>query len=181
MNKLIITNDFQKAIEEIPHNELFLRDELKMEDVQDIKRTAYIAEKNKKIILIAAKKYNIYAQNALLKILEESPKNIEFIVLASSKHLLLDTILSRLALEKRIYESQKADIKIDNITNEKILELLQKDSEKEEILAILKELLKKDLNEEQLKILNDAVMMIELNIDPKAVLSLIMLSLKVKQ
>ncbi len=179
MNRLIVTNDFEKAIEEIPHHELFLRDELKVDDVADIKRVAYIAEKNKKIILIAAKKYNIFAQNALLKILEESPKNIEFILLATSKHLLLDTIISRLGVEKKIYEEKLQSVNLDKITNATILDLLKEDLDKDHLKAVLKEILKKDLNEEQLKIVNDALLMAELNIDIKAIVSLVMLSLKV--
>lgn len=179
MNRIIITNDFQKEIQRLRFEELIERDELRVEDVEEIKKIAYIAEKHKKTVLIAAKKYNIYAQNALLKILEESPKNVEFILLAASKYLLLDTVLSRLAIEKRVYKHQKTDINMDKITNELILELLQKELTKDEVLDILKELLKKNLKEEQLKAINDAVLMIEMNIDLKAVLSFVMLGLKV--
>ena len=178
MNKIIITNDFEKAINDINYDVLFLRDELKVEDVAEIKKEAYIAEKNKKTILIAAKKYNIYAQNALLKILEESPKNIEFILLALSKYNLLDTILSRLVIEKKIYQKEEITPDIQNITNSFIFELLKKDLTKDEVVAILKELTKKAKNEEQLKIINDALLMIELNIDLKAVISMVLLAFK---
>jgi len=180
LNKVIITNDFEKCIEEIEYNEKIIKDELKIEDVSEIKHLAYIAEKEKKIILIAAKKYNIYAQNALLKILEESPKNIEFIILTTSKYLLLDTILSRLSIEKRIYKKELPS-KEFVLSNENVLKYLKDDLQKEEVLSILKGLLKKDLNSEQLKIINDAILMLELNIDTKAVFSLISLSLKVEK
>jgi len=180
LNRLIITNDLEKATAEIDYSEAVIKDELKIDDVAEIKKIAYIAEKNKKTILIAAKKYNVYAQNALLKILEESPKNVEFIVLATSKHLLLDTIISRLAYEKRVYPASSLEIELDKINNEKILELLQKEMDKEEFLSILKFLTRKNLNAEQLKIICDAILMVELNIDLKSVLSLVMLSLKVE-
>lgn len=181
MNRVIITNDLEKALSDITYDELFLRDELKIDDVHEIKKRAYIAEKKKKTIVIAAKKYNIYAQNALLKILEESPKNVEFILIATSKYLLLDTIVSRLALEKRIYDSPQAEFELEKITNEKILELLKQNLSKEELISLLKQLLKKDLNEELLKLINDAVIMAELNIDINAIISLIMLGLKVEK
>ncbi len=178
MNKVIITNDYEKALKDIKYDVSFIRDELKIEDVNEIKKEAYIAEKHKKIILIAAKKYNIYAQNALLKILEESPKNIEFVLLSESKYNLLDTVLSRLVLEKIFYKEEEKKYNINNITNSLIFDLLKEDLEIKEIKEILKELLPKASSEEQLKIINDALMMLELNIDPKAVLSMVMLGFK---
>jgi len=178
LNKVIITNDYEKALKDIKYDVSFIRDELKIEDVNEIKKEAYIAEKHKKIILIAAKKYNIYAQNALLKILEESPKNIEFVLLSESKYNLLDTVLSRLVLEKIFYKEEEKKYNINNITNSLIFDLLKEDLEIKEIKEILKELLPKASSEEQLKIINDALMMLELNIDPKAVLSMVMLGFK---
>lgn len=178
MNKVIITNDFEKVIKDTLYDEIVLRDELKIEDVREIKKLAYIAEKEKKVILIVAEKYNVYAQNALLKLLEESPKNIEFILLAKSKYALLDTILSRLILERRFFEKEIKEIEIKNISNSFIFELLKKDLEKEDVKSILKSLLKIAKNEDELKIINDAILMIELNIDLKAVLSMVMLEFK---
>lgn len=180
MNKIIITDNFEKASELIAPDEKIITDELKVDDVAKIRHLAYIAEKRKKIILIAAEKYNVASQNALLKLLEEPPKNIEFVLLAASKYSLLDTIKSRLVVEKRFFnENIESDIDIDKISNDKIFELLKMNLEKSEIKKIIYKILKrKELNEEQLKILNDSIAMLELNIDKDAVLSLIMLSLK---
>jgi len=178
LNKVIITNDFEKVIKDTLYDEIVLRDELKIEDVREIKKLAYIAEKEKKVILIVAEKYNVYAQNALLKLLEESPKNIEFILLAKSKYALLDTILSRLILERGFFEKEIKEIEVKNISNSFIFELLKKDLEKEDVKSILKSLLKIAKNEDELKIINDAILMIELNIDLKAVLSMVMLEFK---
>lgn len=180
MNKIIITDDYKKVIEEINPDEVIETDELKIDDVRLIKEKAYINEDEKKIILIASNKYLTTSQNALLKLLEEPPKNIEFILLAKSKYSLLDTIKSRLIIEKRIFNKlENSTIDISKITDEKILELLKKDLEVNEIKALIYKILKeKELNEEQMEILTKAIKMLELNIDKKAVLSLIMLSLK---
>ncbi len=182
MSKIIITDDFEKTINEIKPDETIIVDELKVENVGEIREKAYIAEKNKKTILIAAKKYNVISQNALLKLLEEPPKNIEFILLANSKYSLLDTIKSRLIIEKKFFNtSLTSDIDITKITNDKILDILQMDLEKDEIKALIYKILKeKELNEEQMEILSNAIKMLELNIDKKAVISLIMLSIKEK-
>ena len=95
-----------------------------------------------------------------------------------SKYNLLDTILSRLVIEKKIYQKEEITPDIQNITNSFIFELLKKDLTKDEVVAILKELTKKAKNEEQLKIINDALLMIELNIDLKAVISMVLLAFK---
>jgi DNA polymerase-3 subunit delta' len=157
---------------------LFLKDEIKMEDVYEIKKSAYLKETHKKTIVIAAEKFNVYAQNALLKILEESPDNVEFILIGPSKYVFLDTVLSRLVLEKRFFEETIEEKDIKNITNDMIFELLNSEIDTKEMKSILKSLLKKAANEEQLKIINDALLMLELNIDKKAVLAMVMLAFK---
>ena len=182
MSKIIITDDFEKAIDKLNPEEIIRVDELKVDDVQKIREIAYIAEKKLKTILIAAEKYSIVSQNALLKLLEEPPKNIDFILLAKSKYALLDTIKSRLVIEKMLFNvSEESNIDITKITNDKILELLQEDFDSVEIKKIIYKILKeKTLNEEQMEILSNAIKMLELNIDKKAVLALIMLSIKEK-
>jgi len=179
LSKAVITNDIDKFLENIS-GEIIRRDELKIEDVREIEKLAYIAEKNKKLIVIAAEKFNVFAQNALLKLIEEPPKGVEFLIVTKSKYSLLDTILSRVQLEKKIFEN-KDEFELKSITNEYILELLTTDIEKEDIKKLLKAIIKhKNLNEENLKIINDAFVMLELNMDKEAIISLIMLSLKVK-
>jgi DNA polymerase-3 subunit delta' len=180
LSKIILTDDFEKALEYLSPDEVILVDELKVDDVQRIREIAYIAEKKLKTILIGAEKYSVISQNALLKLLEEPPKNVDFILLAKSKYALLDTIKSRLVIEKMYFNvSKETDIDISKITNEKILELLQEDLDTDEIKKIIYKILKeKKLNQEQLEILSDAVKMLELNIDKKAVLALILLGIK---
>jgi len=179
LSKAVITNNIDKFLENIS-GEIIRRDELKIEDVREIEKLAYISEKDKKLIVIAAEKFNIFAQNALLKLIEEPPKNVDFLIVTKSKYSLLDTILSRVALERKIFEENE-EFELKPITNEYILELLTSNMEKDDIKKLLKSIIKnKDLSEESLKILNDAIIMLELNIDKEAILSLVMLSLKVE-
>lgn len=177
--KAVITNDIDKFLENIK-GEIIRKDEIKIEDVREIERLAYITEKNKKVIVLAAEKFNVFAQNALLKLIEEPPKNVEFIIVTNSKHTLLDTVLSRVFIEKVNFEKENT-FKLEKITNDYILELLTSNLEKDDIKALLKEILKnKELNETQMEILSNAFKMLELNIDKEAIISLIMLSLKVE-
>lgn len=177
--KAVITNDIDKFLENID-GEIIRREELKIEDVREIEKIAYIKEREKKRIVIAAEKFNIYAQNALLKLIEEPPRGVEIILVTKSKYTLLDTILSRVFLEKVNFDKENK-FKLKNITNDYILELLTSDLEKDNLKAILKAIIEtKELNEEQMKIISNAYKMIELNIDKEAILSLVMLSLKVE-
>ena len=176
--RAVITNDIDKFLEKVD-GDIIRREELKIEDVREIEKLAYIKEREKKKIIIAAEKFNIYAQNALLKLIEEPPSGVEIILVTNSKYTLLDTILSRVILEKHWFERNRS-FELQKISNEYILELLTSSLEKEDIRALLNEIVKsKDLNEDQLKIVSDAYKMLELNIDKEAIISLVMLSLKV--
>ena len=180
MSRAVITNDIDKFLQEINAWEIIRKNEIKMEDVAYIKKKAYISDKDKRIIAIAAEKFNVYAQNALLKLIEEPPKNIDFLIVTKSKHSLLDTILSRVIIEKKFYEIENEFV-LKPVTNEYILELLTSDLEKEDIKKMFKTIVKqKKLSDEMLKIINDAVLMLELNLDKEAIISLVMLSLKVE-
>jgi len=178
LSKAIITNNIDKFLEEIKADFVIRRDEIKIDDVNEIKQKAYIADKYSKLIVLAAEKFNTYAQNALLKLIEEPPKGVDFLIVTNSKYTLLDTILSRVFLEKKVYKENE-NIEIKTITNDYILELLISDLEKKDIREILYNIVQqKELNEEQMKIITDAIKMLELNIDKEAIISLVMLSLK---
>jgi DNA polymerase-3 subunit delta' len=170
---IIITDDFEKILQEIDYDKLFLVDELRVEDVREIKKDAYIASKEKRVIVIAAKKYNIFAQNALLKLLEEPPKNVEFILIGNSKYHFLDTILSRLPLKKRLFNIIKEQ-KPQKLTTQFILDKI-KDIEDDEIKGYLKDLVKRGGD---LELINDLLMMLEVNIDKKAIALLTLLMYK---
>ena len=175
--KIVITNNFEKFLNEISYDEVLIRDEFKMEDVQTLKEFSYLTSDKVKTIVVAANKFNLYSQNALLKLFEEPPKNIDFILLAPSKYALLDTIKSRLPLEIKNYEKVlKREIKLNN---EEILKLMKnRDLTKEELKVIIYSVLNENLDEEVLETLNKAILMIERNINLKAILSLIYLKIK---
>ena len=180
MSRAVITNDIDRFLQILNADEVIRTGEFKVDDVALIKEKAYIADKNRRLIVIAAEKFNIYAQNALLKLIEEPPKNIEFMIVTNSKYSLLDTILSRVFLEKKYFEIEKK-FNLEKITNEYILELLTSKTDKESIKELFVSIVKeKELNEEQMKIITEAVKMVELNLDKEAVLSLVMLALKGK-
>ena len=90
----------------------FVRDDFLIDDAKAVIKEAYISEASTKYLLLAAKTFNIFSQNSLLKILEEPPRNIELIIIAPSKSVLLPTVRSRLPI---IMEKEGRDVTSVNI------------------------------------------------------------------
>jgi len=88
---------------------LFLREDFKVEDAKEVIAEAYRSEETQKTLILGAKSFTVPAQNALLKILEEPPKNIVFLLLAPNKSTFLPTVRSRLRLihdhQPKVYEA----------------------------------------------------------------------------
>lgn len=71
---------------------------LSVEQIRQVRSDAYVKphSANRRVFVIGdANRMNEQAQNALLKVLEEPPVNVVFILVTPSKTLLLDTIISR--------------------------------------------------------------------------------------
>lgn len=84
----------------------FIREDFKIEDAKEVISEAYKSESQTKTLILGAKSFTIPAQNALLKILEEPPPNIAFILLAPNKSTFLPTVRSRLSLTQERSEKQ---------------------------------------------------------------------------
>ncbi|MDP2849525.1 MAG: DNA polymerase III subunit delta' [Sulfuricurvum sp.] len=82
----------------------FIRDDFKIEDAKEVIGEAYKSEENTKTLILGAKSFTVPAQNALLKILEEPPRNIVFILLAPNKSTFLPTVRSRLSLTQEHHQ-----------------------------------------------------------------------------
>ncbi len=99
-----LVNDPLKAAKDFyetqnPKNaRLFSANELKIDMSRAIISESYLSNDGGKIILIAALSFNESAQNALLKIIEEPPRDVTFIIYTTMKFLLLPTIRSRLPI-----------------------------------------------------------------------------------
>lgn len=72
----------------------------KIEHAKAVVAESYISEANTKYIIIGSSDLSNVAQNSLLKLLEEPPKNIEFIIISPTKSNLLGTVRSRLPILK---------------------------------------------------------------------------------
>ncbi len=118
---ILITPEMEERAREIEESRhplrcvTFMRDDFKIEDAKEVISEAYRSEENTKTLILGAKSFTIPAQNALLKILEEPPRNIVFILLAPNKSTFLPTVRSRLNLKQehheRFYESLPITLK----------------------------------------------------------------------
>ena len=85
----------------------------KIEDARDAIYEARISSETQKYIILAASDFTFEAQNALLKVLEEPPKNTKFYLLTKRKNSLLDTALSRLSVQNHIKKLPREDFELD--------------------------------------------------------------------
>ena len=119
LNKIVVTSDFEslkaKLESEFGINNLrfFISDDFLLENAKEVIAEAYIAEKDEKILVIQANSFRIEAQNALLKIIEEPPRNIKFIIATQSKNLLLPTIRSRMLIENNLTKKPKITLDLN--------------------------------------------------------------------
>lgn len=107
LSRIVLTHNREEYIQSMIKKvepaslRVFAREEFNMDFAREVISEAFITTDGMKQIIISADSYNLYAQSALLKILEEPPASVRFILLASNKSVFLPTVLSRLLLEDR--------------------------------------------------------------------------------
>lgn len=106
------------------------KDDFLIEDAKKVIKEAYVAEIKPKILVLGAKGYRVEAQNSLLKILEEPPRNIVFILLAPTKTVFLPTIRSRMGLKelKIAKEVIHSGLNLRNLCEKDIYEFVKANS-----------------------------------------------------
>lgn len=165
----------------------FIRDDFKLEDAKAVVSQSYISESQTKYIILGANSFNAVSQNSLLKILEEPPRNIEFIIISQTKSNLLPTIRSRLPLMKGIstHKDISIDLNLSRIDYAHVFSFLKenarvKKSDAKELVealyyraTVVDELI---LSLEQLENFDKAYRLLELNSRPQSVLAMILMS-----
>ncbi|MGG7073339.1 DNA polymerase III subunit delta' [Campylobacter sp. 9BO] len=118
-SKIVITNDFDalknslEAEFSISNLRFFISEDFLLENAHEVVKEAYIAESSEKLLVIMAKNYRIEAQNSLLKIIEEPPRNVSFLIAATSKNLLLQTIRSRMICQNLLKTKPRPHLDIN--------------------------------------------------------------------
>ena len=195
---IYIVNDIDSMIEELTNN-LPIHDTRVIKNDDDTKKQflishaklaikeAYIATNRTKYIILAGDSFTQEAQNALLKILEEPPSNIIFIIVTTSKNSILPTIISRMPQKylktKKNFTLPQIDLKnLDLKTVYSFLkenERISKNETKELIEALMYKIKKENikLTLKQLKSFETAIKLCNLNSKPINILTTLMLNL----
>ena len=190
---ILITEHFEERSLEIAQELLPLRsvrfvcDDFKIEDAKEVIAEAYKSEENTKTLILGAKSFTIPAQNALLKILEEPPRNIVFVLMAPNKSTFLPTVRSRLSLsvegvqkERMALNIQLSSLDLNGLFSfVKEHERLKKHEAKEIIEALLHQagsIEKISLTSVQLEGFDKAFRLIELNARMQSVLVMVLMN-----
>lgn len=174
MNKIILVDNIELEVRELEDkfdaefSRYFVLDDFKMDDANDVIAEAYISSHKTKTLILAANFYNLFAQNALLKILEEPPKNIEFILIGKNKNTFLSTVRSRLVIEDKRTKQymQKFDLDLKQLNLQNIYQYLKQEHEnsfeyaKQKIESLLYSLSESDieLSEDELLSFDEAIL-----------------------
>ena len=195
-SSILIVNDIEVTLAELLpnypiHSTRIIKNEEKEEFLliqanQAIKE-AYIASSEKKYIFLCGSTFRKEAQNSLLKILEEPPKNVVFIIITNSKTSLLPTIYSRLPykyLKKSVLKAESL-LDINKLDLKDIYNFLKENQKisKNEAKDIVESILIKannqkiKLSRKQLELFSISIRLLELNSRPINILTTLLLSI----
>jgi len=166
---------------------VFFEENFKIEHAKAVVSEAYISESQTKYIILGAFEFTAVAQNSLLKLLEEPPHNIEFIIISPTKSNLLETIRSRLPILKIDTQHQKAmiDLNFSRIDYAEVFTFLKGHAriKKSEAKVLVEAMYhravvvdKLILNESQLENFDKAYRLLDLNSRPQSVLAMLVMS-----
>jgi DNA polymerase-3 subunit delta' len=190
---ILIASDIESEIERL-EQELkplrvvkFFEENFKIEHTKLVTQEAYISESQTKYIIIAAIEFTAVAQNALLKLLEEPPKNIEFIIISPTKSNLLPTVRSRLPILKQTQDHMQEllDINLAKLDYKEVFSFLKENSRisKNDAKALVEALFyratvvdKLILSQKQLENFDMAYRLLDLNARPQSVFAMLLMS-----
>lgn len=190
---ILITHEMEERAKEIELSRhplrcvTFMRDDFKIEDAKEVISEAYKSEENTKTLILGAKSFTVPAQNALLKILEEPPRNIVFILLASNKSTFLPTVRSRLSLKQEHHQSthEVLPVTLKNLDLSGLFSFVKEHDrlKKHEAKALIEQLMyqaihveKLSLTSAQLEGFDKALRLIELNSRFQSVLVMVLMN-----
>ena len=190
---ILITSDYEEEAQKFEDDlkplrvVKFIEENFKIEHAKLVTAEAYISESQTKYIVIAAKEFTSVAQNSLLKLLEEPPRNIEFIIISPTKSNLLSTVRSRLPILQtdRHNNMQTIELNLARIDYKEVFAFLKQHVRvsKNEAKSLVEALFyratvtdKLILGENQLEIFDKAYRLLDLNSRPQSVLAMIIMS-----
>ncbi len=183
-----IEAEFQRLKLELkPHRVVgFIREKFLLEDAKAVIAEAYISESQTKYIVMGALEFHTVSQNSLLKMLEEPPRNIEFIIISPTKSNLLATVRSRLPIlhGESLHEIMQVDLNLARLDYAQIFSFLKEHAriKRSEAKLLLEALYHRAtvvdmliLSSAQLENFDKAYRLLELNSRPQSIFALILM------
>ena len=201
ISQVLITEDFNGAIEKLKEVapvgsgfELFIKEDesFKVSDANEVIAKAYLSSVEKIFICLASNQFSDVVQNRLLKVIEEPPKNKEFILITPSKSALLPTIKSRLpvnSLDTNI-SNIELNLNFNNLTLDEVYSFIQEQKRLKPkdampiVEQIIKDAIKSDafnLDEATLELLGNSRVALDLGSPADFVITTVLLKLLAKK
>jgi len=192
---IIISDDIEGEVERL-EIELYgfrlvkfvvMDESFKIEHAKAVLAESYISESNTKYIIIGSYDITDIAQNSLLKLLEEPPLHIEFILITPTKSNLLPTVRSRLPILKQahIQKLDRVELNLSRLDYKEVFKFLKQYSgvKKEDAKSLVEALFYRAtvvdrliLSESQLGNFDMAFRLLNLNSRPQSVLAMLLMS-----
>lgn len=159
-----------------------------VDDAKKVIEKAYMASDETTVIILGAKTFSPIVQNKLLKVIEEPPKNTEFILITQSKSTILGTIRSRLpitVLSERV-EEEELGVDVAQLSLGTVYEFTQthKRTNAKEMTILVERIAKEaihsekyDLDEKSLSLFSDCYVALDMGSPPQFVLNALLLKL----
>jgi len=159
-----------------------------VDDAKEVIAKAYMASEETTVIILAAKVFSPIVQNKLLKVIEEPPKNKEFILITQSKSTILDTIRSRLPITvlSETREEEALGLELSTLSLSSVYEFIQthKRTNAKEMTMIVERIAKEamssggyNLDEKTLTLFSDCFVALDMGSPPQFVLNALLLKL----
>ena len=157
-SQVVISSNFFEVVDKLrevaPKDarfELFIKEDenFLVSDANEVIAKAYLSSKEQVFICLGAQIFSDVVQNRLLKIIEEPPKNKQFILITPLKSALLPTIKSRLPITTIKSETEVLNINLDikNLTLQSLYDFIQENKrlKSKEAIDILEYIIKEAL------------------------------------
>ncbi len=186
-----MATNLHKEGEPTPYNVHRIPTEKETFSVVDAKlaiEKAYMATEETMVIILVSKNFSPIVQNKLLKVIEEPPKNKEFILITESKSTLLDTIKSRLPVTvlSETKECEALALSMEQLSLETVYEFIQthKRTDVKAMKPLIEQISKEaiisqkyNLDEKTLTLFSNAFIALDVGSPPIFVLNALLLKL----
>ena len=195
-SQVIISSDFDDTIalletQKTSERIVKIREDEKAFSVTDAKEViakAYMASEETTVIILTAKVFSPVVQNKLLKVIEEPPKNKEFILITNSKSTILDTIRSRLPINVLSQKKEEEDLglSLEQLSLSSVYTFIQehKRTNAKEMSVIVERISTEamgsgsyDLDDNTLSLFSDCFVALDMGSPPQFVLNALLLKL----